>query len=147
MAYSHRMHVFIELPSFSRVREDYFDDDQYRELQSLLLEQPKSGDVVPGTGGVQKLPWSRAGMGKRGGVRVLYYVQDTRGRIRMLSISKSIRYVVAPPCRAAALSSSSRRVSYRFRNGMNAYAKSARENIPNELLNELRKVADHAETL
>ena len=25
------------------------------------------------------------------------------------------------------------------------YAKSGRENIPNELLNELRKVADHAE--
>jgi hypothetical protein len=113
MAYNNRMHVFIELPSFSRVREDYFDDDQYRELQSFLLEQPKSGDVVPGTGGVRKLRWSRAGMGKRGGVRVLYYVQDARGRIWMLT----------------------------------AYAKSARENIPNEVLNELRKIADHAETL
>ena len=105
------MHLFIELPAFSRYREDYFDDDALLELQGYLLAQPTAGDVVPGTGGVRKLRWARAGMGKRGGVRVLYYLQDAKGRIWLLTV----------------------------------YAKSARENIPNELLNELRKVADHAE--
>ena len=105
------MHLFIELPTFSRYREDYFDDDALSELQSYLVAQPTAGDVVPGTGGVRKLRWARAGMGKRGGVRVLYYLQDAKGRIWLLTV----------------------------------YAKSARENIPNELLNELRKVADHAE--
>ena len=98
-------------PLFSRYREDYFDDDALLELQGYLLAQPTAGDVVPGTGGVRKLRWARAGMGKRGGVRVLYYLQDAKGRIWLLTV----------------------------------YAKSARENIPNELLNELRKVADHAE--
>ena len=29
---------------------------------------------------------ARAGMGKRGGVRVLYYVQDAKGRIRLLTV-------------------------------------------------------------
>ena len=28
---------------------------------------------MPGTGGLRKLRWGRAGMGKRGGVRVIYY--------------------------------------------------------------------------
>ncbi len=105
------MHLFIELPTFSRYREDYFDDSALLDLQTYLIEQPTAGDVVPGTGGVRKLRWSRAGMGKRGGLRVLYYVQDAKGRIWLLTV----------------------------------YAKSARENIPNELLNELRKVADHAD--
>ncbi len=111
MAYNSIMHLFIELPAFSRYREDYFDDRAFHELQGHLLSQPMAGELVPGTGGVRKLRWSRAGMGKRGGVRVLYYVQDAKGRIWLLTV----------------------------------YAKSARENIPNELLNELRKVADHAQ--
>lgn len=105
------MYVFVELPPFSRYREDYFDDEAFRELQSHLLAQPTSGDVIPGTGGVRKLRWSRSGMGKRGGVRVVYYVQDAKGRNWLLTV----------------------------------YAKSAKENVANALLNELRKVADHAE--
>ena len=43
------MHLFIELPTFSRYREDYFDDDALLELQGYLLAQPTAGDVVPGT--------------------------------------------------------------------------------------------------
>ena len=86
------MLVFIELPSFSRYREDYFSDRQFGELQAFLIEDPNVGDVVPGTGGVRKLRWSRGGMGKRGGLRVLYYVQDVAGRIWLLTVySKSAR--------------------------------------------------------
>ena len=77
---------FIELPSFSKVREDYFTDDQFGALQKYLADQPSAGDVVPGTGGVRKLRWTRAGMGKRGGVRVLYYLQDCKGRIWLLTV-------------------------------------------------------------
>uniref|UniRef100_UPI004056415D type II toxin-antitoxin system RelE/ParE family toxin n=1 Tax=Candidatus Electrothrix sp. TaxID=2170559 RepID=UPI004056415D len=57
-----------------------------------LLEVPQAGAVVPGTGGVRKLRWRRAGMGKRGGLRILYYVQDIQGRIWLLTVySKSAR--------------------------------------------------------
>ena len=80
------MLMFIELPSFSKVREDYFTDDQFGALQKYLADQPSAGDVVPGTGGVRKLRWTRAGMGKRGGVRVLYYLQDRKGRIWLLTV-------------------------------------------------------------
>ena len=37
---------------------------------------PMSGDVIPGTGGVRKLRWGRAGSGKRGGARVIYFYYD-----------------------------------------------------------------------
>lgn len=67
--------VLIELPSFQRLREFYLDDEGYRSLQTLLLENPEVGDVVPGAGGLRKLRFGdeRRGKGKRGGLRVIYY--------------------------------------------------------------------------
>lgn len=81
MTYNERMRTFIELSSFTRYANDYFNDSELAELQAAISSRPDCGDVVPGTHGVRKLRWSRAGMGKRGGLRVLYYVQDTMGRI------------------------------------------------------------------
>lgn len=86
------MLTFIELPGFTRFAADYFDDSDLADLQRFIGQNPKIGDVVPGTGGVRKLRWSRAGMGKRGGVRILYYVQDAFGRIWLLTVyAKSAR--------------------------------------------------------
>ena len=67
------MFTFIELTSFSRVRDDYFDDDGFAEFQQYLASHPGAGDVIPETGGVRKIRWARAGSGKRGGLRVIYY--------------------------------------------------------------------------
>jgi len=78
--------TFIELPSFARYREDYLDDAEFAALQAHLLRQPASGDVVPGTGGVRKMRWARAGMGRRGGLRIIYYVQDGKGRIWLITL-------------------------------------------------------------
>lgn len=41
-------------------------------------------DVIPGSGGCRKLRWSRAGTGKRGGVRVIYYNRLDDGTIWLL---------------------------------------------------------------
>jgi hypothetical protein len=68
------MYTFIELPIFSRLVADYFTDAELAELQVALANNPTLGDVVQGTQGVRKVRWSRKGMGKHGGVRVLYYV-------------------------------------------------------------------------
>jgi hypothetical protein len=90
------MHTFIELPVFTRYAADYFDDAELADLQRYLVREPKAGDVVPGSGGVRKLRWGRAGMGKRGGLRILYYVQDAKGRIWLLTVyAKSARENIA----------------------------------------------------
>ncbi len=90
------MYLFIELPAFTKYREDYLDDDEYAELQRQLLRKPDGGDLVPGSGGVRKLRWARAGSGKRGGLRILYYVQDRRGRIWLLTLyAKSAKENIA----------------------------------------------------
>jgi hypothetical protein len=35
----------------------YLDDDEFADLQVLMMENPEAGDVVPRTGGVHKLRW------------------------------------------------------------------------------------------
>jgi len=39
------------------------------------MDDPSAGDVIQGTGGLRKLPWTdkRRGKGKRGGLRVIYF--------------------------------------------------------------------------
>ena len=68
--------VFIELPAFARHRADYLDDDGYRALQNSLLANPEAGDVINDAGGLRKmrLADARRGKGKRGGLRVIYYL-------------------------------------------------------------------------
>ncbi len=68
------MFTFIESAVFERVRAVYLDDDEYAELQQFMMQNPEAGRVVPGSGGVRKLRWKRKGMGKRGGLRVIYFV-------------------------------------------------------------------------
>ena len=67
--------TFVELPAFARYRSGYLDDEEFRELQELLLQQPNKGDIIQGTGGLRKLRFAdaRRGEGTRGGLRVIYY--------------------------------------------------------------------------
>ena len=67
--------LFIELPSFERLRGAYLDDESFRAMQNSLIEDPAAGDVIQGTGGLRKLRWAdkRRGKGKRGGLRVIYF--------------------------------------------------------------------------
>ena len=80
------MYSFIETKLFSRLVDDYLSDDEYRELQAALIDNPNTGDVVPGSGGVRKLRWRAAGRGKRGGYRVIYFAKVAQGVIWMLTI-------------------------------------------------------------
>jgi mRNA-degrading endonuclease RelE of RelBE toxin-antitoxin system len=66
--------TFVETRLFSRLVGDYLDEDEYARLQARLAADPDAGSVVPGSGGVRKLRWGQPGRGKRGGIRVIYYV-------------------------------------------------------------------------
>jgi hypothetical protein len=78
--------TFIESAVFQRLCALYLDDNEYAELQQFMMERPEGGQVVPGSGGVRKLRWKREGMGKRGGLRVIYYVRYQPNEFWMLTL-------------------------------------------------------------
>ena len=92
MPYHTLMFEFIEAPFFTKALDRYLNDDEYSELQAHLNKYPDSGKVVPGSGGVRKLRWNAEGRGKRGGLRIIYYLRLARGQIWMLTLyGKSAR--------------------------------------------------------
>ena len=86
MPYNLSVYSFIETKLFTRLVQEYLTDEEYRELQQSLIENPEAGDVIPGSGGVRKLRWRATGRGKHGGHRVIYFAKVKQGRIWMLTM-------------------------------------------------------------
>jgi len=80
------MFTFIESHIFESTLPYYLDDDEYAELQRYLMSDPEVGDLIPGSGGVRKFRWKRAGMGKRGGLRIVYYRRYAPNEFWMLAL-------------------------------------------------------------
>jgi mRNA-degrading endonuclease RelE of RelBE toxin-antitoxin system len=76
--------IVIETPVFTRQVDRLLSTRSYRELQNYIVDDPRRGKVIPGTGGLRKLRWLGSGRGKRGGVRIIYYWIVDHDRILML---------------------------------------------------------------
>jgi hypothetical protein len=86
------MFTVIETPTFSRLAEDYWTEEERGAFAAFIAVNPDAGDVVPGSGGVRKVRWGLAGRGKRGGVRVIYYNRLADGEIWLLLVyGKNVR--------------------------------------------------------
>ena len=77
---------FIETKLFTRLVEQYLTDEEYLSLQRELIENPEAGAIIPGSGGVRKMRWGMAGRGKRGGLRVIYFLRTRQGQVWMLTL-------------------------------------------------------------
>ena len=64
---------FVVIPSFMvKWRNMGLTDEDMRRLEMELLENPKIGAVMKGTGGVRKMRFSFENTGKSGATRVIY---------------------------------------------------------------------------
>ena len=62
-----------ETQAFARMADTIWNNEERVELIDFVARNPEVGDLIPGTGGIRKLRWGRAGIGKRGGARVVYF--------------------------------------------------------------------------
>lgn len=86
------MLTIIESALFSRLWPDYWSPEDYGDFILHLALNPETGDLIPGSGGCRKIRWTRPGMGKRGGARVIYALRQKSGTVLLLTIySKSAR--------------------------------------------------------
>ena len=63
---------FVETPIFTKRVKDQLPEEDYRTLQVALLLRPEQGPLIKGGGGLRKVRRAPKGIGKRGGVRVIY---------------------------------------------------------------------------
>ncbi len=92
MPYNGTVYTFVETKLFTRLIDEYLSDDEFAALQLSLAINPEAGDVIKGTGGVRKMRWAGSGRGKRGGLRVIYYLRLQNGQIWLLTVyAKNVR--------------------------------------------------------
>jgi hypothetical protein len=91
------MHTFIELQPCATVRDKYLNDDEFAAFQHYLAAHPDAGDVIPRSGGCRKLRWAIEGRGKRGGVRVIYFLRLNSGQIVLVTMyAKNVQDNIDP---------------------------------------------------
>lgn len=75
-----------ETHEYSGKAKQLLNTDEQRNIIDYLAEHPKAGELMEGTGGIRKLRWARPGMGKRGGVRVVYYFHNENMPLYLLTM-------------------------------------------------------------
>ena len=80
------MQTVVETPTFLRAAADLLTEHEQVRLVATIASNPEAGDVMQGTGGFRKLRFGRAGIGKRGGVRVIYLYGGTDLPIILLTL-------------------------------------------------------------
>lgn len=76
----------IETPIFRRYADAVWSDDDRMAFVDYIAAHPEAGDVIPGAVPLRKVRWSRDGMGKRGGVRVIYFTTQADGTVTLLIV-------------------------------------------------------------
>ena len=80
------MYTVIETDVFVRAAAQVWTDSERVAFIDWLAANPDAGDVIPGSGGCRKVRWTRPGMGKRGGARVIYFNRLEHGEIWLLMV-------------------------------------------------------------
>lgn len=78
------MYTIIETEIFKRYAQSIWNDGERQEFITWLAANPLAGDVIPSSGGLRKVRWSRSGTDKRGGTRIIYYNTLPEGYIWLL---------------------------------------------------------------
>jgi len=81
-----------ETPVFQSMAQAIWTPAEREDFAVFISTHPLAGDVIPQTGGLRKLRWSRQGMGKRGGARVIYYTRLPKGDIVLVAVYAKAKF-------------------------------------------------------
>ncbi len=71
---------------------DVWSTDEQHAFIDWISSNPDAGDLIPGTGGLRKVRYQRAGTGKRSGARVIHFTHDGDGEIWLLAVYSKAKY-------------------------------------------------------
>jgi len=81
-----RLITVAETLPFLRQAAGLWSEAEHDAFVNYIAANPQAGDVIPDSGGIRKVRWSRSGTGKRGGVRVIYFYHDGTTPLYLLLI-------------------------------------------------------------
>jgi len=70
------MHTVVETQSYLAAAKELLGQEEMAKVVDAVAANPELGEVMRGTGGFRKFRAARPGMGKRGGVRVIYIYRN-----------------------------------------------------------------------
>ncbi|MDR2839620.1 MAG: type II toxin-antitoxin system RelE/ParE family toxin [Azonexus sp.] len=76
----------IETPVYLRYADAVWREDEREAFVDFIAANPEAGDVIPQFAPLRKVRWSKRGTGKRGGVRVIYFVRLESGTVSLLMV-------------------------------------------------------------
>jgi len=83
---------FVYTGFFERARKGVLTDDEMKVVEDEILENPRRGAVMGGTGGVRKIRAAQEGHGKSGSARVAYlYVEVWKAAFFILAFPKNVQ--------------------------------------------------------
>lgn len=86
------MYTVKETPDFIAWSAKVWGTDERSEFVSFISANPLAGDVIPGAGSLRKVRWARAGMGKQGGARVIYFNRLASGEVVLLLVYAKAKF-------------------------------------------------------
>ena len=78
------MFTVVETLLFQKQWPLYWSEEERGAFAAYIAEFPNAGDVVAESGGIRKVRWRRAGTGKSGGVRVIYFTRTAEEEVVLL---------------------------------------------------------------
>lgn len=85
------MLTVVETLLFQKQWPMYWTEEERGDFAAYIAESPDAGDVVPESGGIRKVRWRRAGTGKSGGVRVIYFMRTLEEEVVLLTLYAKAR--------------------------------------------------------
>ncbi|MEQ1591563.1 MAG: transcriptional regulator [Thiobacillaceae bacterium] len=91
------MRTVIETSTFQKQADRVWTEAERFEFIDWIAANPTAGDVISGADGARKVRWGRAGAGKSGGVRVIYFNLTGQGVVVLVMLyAKADRANVTP---------------------------------------------------
>lgn len=75
----------VELTPFIHAVQNVWDDTERVSFTTYIAENYEDGDLIQETGGLRKIRWKRPGIGKRSGVRIIYYYYDQQSPVYLIT--------------------------------------------------------------
>ncbi|TFW27221.1 type II toxin-antitoxin system RelE/ParE family toxin [Duganella callida] len=80
------MLTIVETRYFQTHWPKYWQEADHHAFIEFIRKAPNAGVVVPKSGGIRKVRWTRPGMGKSSGVRVIYFIRNAEDELVLLTI-------------------------------------------------------------